>query len=74
MRKEIPKMGEKWKRPHKIVFFVSVGIAGGVSGVIVGFRTTTILSPVLIGLLAGLLSALLGTVTLIGALWLVRES
>jgi hypothetical protein len=73
MSKEIRKIGEKWKRPHKIVFFVSVGIAGGVSGAVVGYVASTDPSPVLTGLLAGLLSVLFGTVTVVVALWLVSE-
>ncbi len=73
MSKEIRKMEEKWKRLHKIVFFVSVGMAGGISGAVIGCGASTDLSPVLTGLLAGLLSALLGTVTFIVALRFVSE-
>lgn len=59
-------MGEKWKKPQKIAFFVSVGVAGGVAA-------ATDPSPVLTGLLVGSLSALLGTITFMVALRLVGE-
>jgi hypothetical protein len=67
-------MGKDWKGPQKIVFFVSVGVAGMVSGAVaVGCAAARDMSPVLTGVLAGLLTALLGTLTFMVGMRLVGE-
>lgn len=43
-------------------FFVSVSVAGGVSGIVVGLLSSTSISAVLIGLIAGLFSIVGGSI------------
>jgi hypothetical protein len=66
-------VGEKGRKPQEIALFVSVGVAGAISGAAVGFAAAADLPPVLTGLLAGFLSALSGAATFIAALRLVGE-
>jgi hypothetical protein len=66
-------LGRKWEKSEKTAFIISVGVGGGVTGILVGFAATTDLSPVLIGLFAGLVSALLGTIAFTLILRVLRE-